>query len=417
MPPEEWKTAQDVSATPLRHPFYVDDLGVNRPPGPDKHPYYSQFAASGSSLVPVVRTVHGRSVNAFLVCRYVDVKEVFRRQELFSRAAAAVADHIDVSGTLLGMDGAEHAKVRGTVKDAFTGSAVAALRGMVDRAAAGQLAIMTNKGRRADLVQDFALPFTLHVICDLLGLPSEDRMRFRTWGDAFLATGGLTRAEAARSAMEMGAYVWRQLEQRRGRSTEDVLTRIATAAADQPMDVQIKLAIALVVGGWETTATSIATFVFVLRTRPYRAYQTGWDYLLDHPERLDSAVTELQRLHSTAAGDELPRRVMADVELPSGARLSEGDIVIPSPDAANRDPSIFPRPDEMDFERYPNPHLSFGHGPHYCIGAHLGALELRTAIGLLLRELPQLRLAVPPGEVPWKAGHSLLAPEELPVEW
>ncbi|GLI02848.1 cytochrome P450 [Phytohabitans aurantiacus] len=408
---------QDMSATPLRHPFYVDNLGVNRPPGPDKHPYYSQFAASGSSLVPVVRTVHGRPVDAFLVCRYMDVKEVFRRQEVFSRTAAALADHIDVSGTLLGLDGEKHATVRGTVKDAFTASAVTALRDVVDHAAAGQLAAMTNKGRPADLVQDFALPFTLHVICDMLGLPGEDRMKFRKWGDTFLATGGLTREEAAQSAMEMGAYLWQQLEQRRGQATGDVLTRIATAAADQPMDVQIKLAIALVVGGWETTATSIATFVFVLHTRPYRTYKTGWDYLLDHPEQLGSAVAELQRLYSTAAGDELPRRVMADVELPSGARLSKGDIVIPSPDAANRDPSVFPRPDEMDFERNPNPHLTFGHGPHYCVGAHLGALELRTAIGVLLRELPQLRLAVPASQVPWKAGHSLLGPEELPVEW
>jgi cytochrome P450 len=407
----------DVSAVRVPHPFYVDSVGVNRPPGPDKHPNYSRFAASGVSLVPVVRTVHGAPVDAHLVCRYADVREVFRRQEVFSRTAAAAADHIDVSGTLLGMDGDEHARVRGTVKDAFTTSAVSALRDIVDRAAAGQLATMTHQRSSADLVQDFALPFTLHVICDLLGLPGEDRMRFRTWGDTFLATGGLTPEEAARSAMEMGGYLWQQLEQRRGGKGDDLLTRISTAAADEPMDVQIKLAIALVVGGWETTAASIATFVFVLRTRPYRTYRTGWDYLLDHPERLDSAVAELHRLYSTAAGDELPRRVMADVELPSGARLSKGDIVIPSPDTANRDPSVFPQPDEMDFDRHPNPHLSFGHGPHYCVGAHLGALEVRTAIGRLLRELPQLRLAVPASQVPWKAGHSLLGPEELPVDW
>lgn len=71
----------------------------------------------------------------------------------------------------------------------------------------------------------------------------------------------------------------------------------------------------------------------------------------------------------------------------------------------------------MDFDRDPNAHLSYGYGAHYCIGAHLGALEIRTAIALLLRELPGLRLPVPAGEVRWKAGHSIPGPEELPVEW
>ncbi|GLH98830.1 cytochrome P450 [Phytohabitans aurantiacus] len=409
--------AQDMPATRIRHPFYVDADGINRPPGPDKHPFYTQFATSGSSLVPVIRMVQGAPVNAFLVCRYSDVKEVFRRQEIFSRAEAAAADPIDVSGTLLGMDGDEHAQVRGTIKDAFTRPAIHALRGIVERTAAGQLATMTNDRRHAELVQDFALPFTLHVISDLLGLPSQDRMRFRAWGDAFLATGGLTQQEAAQSSMEMGAYLWQQLEQRRAQATEDLLTRIATAAADQPAHVQIKLAVALVVGGWETTASSIATFVFVLHTRPYLTYASAWDYLLDHPERLDSAIAELQRLYSTSAADEMPRRVMADVELPSGARLSKGDIVIPSLDAAHRDPAVFPRPTEMDFDRTPNPHLGFGHGPHYCIGAHLGKMEVRTAIHQMLRELPDLRLAVPAAQIPWKAGHSLISPERLPIEW
>jgi cytochrome P450 len=386
--------AQDLPAMRIRHPFYVDADGVNRPPGPDKHPYYTQFGSAGTSLVPVVRTIHGKPVNAFLVCRYADVKEVFRRQEIFSRAEAAAADPIDLSGTLLGMDGDEHAQVRGTIKDAFTKPAIQALRGIVEHNAASQLADMTNDRRHAELVQDFALPFTLHVISDLLGLPSQDRMRFRTWGDTFLATGGLTPEEAAQSSMEMGAYLWQQLEQRRAEATDDLLTRIATAAADQPAHVQIKLAIALIVGGWETTASSIATFVFVLHTRPYLTYANAWDYLLDHPERLDSAVAELHRLYSTSAADEMPRRVMTDVELPSGARLSKGDIVVPSLDAAHRDPAVFPSPDEMDFDRNPT-HLGFGHGPHYCIGAHLGKLEIRTAIELMLRELPELRLAVP----------------------
>ncbi|MEV4808999.1 cytochrome P450 [Micromonospora avicenniae] len=401
----------------LLHPFYADADGVTRPPGPDKHPDYARFAATGSGVVPVVRQVAGELVPALLICRYADVREVLRRQDVFSRAAAVPTDQIDVTGTVLGMDGAEHARVRGTVKEAFTRSEVARRGAAVRASAEAHLAAMTVRERPADLVRDFAVPLALDVICDQLGLPHEDRLQFRRWGDMFLGAGDLSRDDAARSAAEMGGYLWEQLERRRGCPAHDLLSRIAVNAADQPMDVQIKLPISLVVGGWETTASSIATFVYVLQSRPYRDGRTGWEHLLDHPGQVDSAVTELERLHSTANGDDMPRRVMADVRLPSGAQLAEGDLVIPSHDAANRDPRVFPDPERMDFDRDPNPHLSFGYGPHYCIGAHLGALEVRTALALLLTELPRLRLAVPPAEVPWKAGHAILGPAELPVTW
>ncbi|MEU4566262.1 cytochrome P450 [Micromonospora sp. NPDC023956] len=410
-------TSSHESVTRLRHPFHADADGVNRPPGPDKHPYYGRFAAGGSGVVPVVRQVNGESVPALLICRYADVREVLRRQDVFSRAAAGAADPVDVTGTMLGLDGDEHARVRGTVRDVFTRQAVAGLRGRIEAEAVAQLTALLGGGGRADLLRDFAIPFTLHVVCDLLGIPEQDRARFRRWGEMFLADSELTRDEAARSAQAMSGYLWEQIERRRGCPAGDLLTRIAETAVDQPVDVQIKLPISLVVGGWETAASSIATFVHVLCSRPYRGYASGWAYLLDHPERLDPAITELERLHSTANADDMPRRVLADVELPSGARLTAGDVVIPSHDAANRDPRVFPDPERTDFDRDPNPHLSFGYGPHYCIGAHLGALEVRTAIGLLLRELPALRLAVPAEEVRWKAGHAILGPQELPIAW
>ncbi|MEW2356490.1 cytochrome P450 [Spirillospora sp. NPDC029432] len=401
----------------IPHPFYQDAQGVNRPPGPEKHPNYTEFAATGSGVVPIVRTVNGKRIDALLICRYDDVRTVLRRQDVFSREAAAHADDVDVSGTVLGMDGERHARVRGVVRDAFAMAAVDGMRPGLERAAAERLAAMKAGGRRADLMDDFALPFTLDAVCDLLGLPLEDRMRFRSWSDMFLNTADISREEAARSAEEMGAYLWGQIDARRTSPSGDLLSRIAVDGADLPPDIQVKLALALVVGGWETAAGSICRFVHVLCTRPYGDHPTGWEYLLANPGEIDTAVTELERLYSTTAGDDMPRRVMADVELPSGARLREGDIVIPSHDAANRDPRAFGDPGRMDFGRTPNRHMSYGHGAHYCIGAPLGALEIRIAIAALLRELPALRPAVPPGEVRWKAGQSLTSPESLPIEW
>ena len=409
-------TEQDA-ATALRHPFYTDADGVIRLPGPDKHPNYARFAASETGVVPVVRQVNGEPLPALLICRYADVREVLRRQDLFCRAAAAHADQVDVSGTMLALDDPEHGQVRGTIKDAFTKSAIGGMSATVQATAETHLAGLRGRPGAGDLVQDFAIPFTLDVVCDLLGLPAEDRAQFRAWGDSFLGSGDLSREEANRSAAEMGGYLWGQLEARRGCPATDLLTRIANGTADQPMDVQIKLPISLVVGGWETTASAITTMVYLLQTRPYGEYPTGWEYLVAHPEKVDSAVTEMERLFSTSNGDEMPRRVMRDVELPSGAKLREGDIVIPSHDAANRDPEVFADPERMDFDRDPNPHLSFGYGPHYCIGAPLGALEVRTALALLLKELPGLRLAVGADEVRWKDGHTILGPAALPVTW
>lgn len=153
---------------------------------------------------------------------------------------------------------------------AFSKSAVSDLHAMVEKEAVGRLISMISRGRQGDLVADFALPFALHVICDVLGLPYEDRMAFREWGDSFLGTSDVTRDEAARSAREMGDYLFEQIERRRAHATPDLLTQIAINGADLPPDVQVKLAITLVVGGWETTAGSIARFVYVPRVRRLR---------------------------------------------------------------------------------------------------------------------------------------------------
>jgi cytochrome P450 len=268
----------NTSPGPFRHPFYQDGDGVNRPTGPDRHPLYRRFAREGAALVPVLRDVGGRDVPASLVCRYEDVREVLRDQRTFSRSAAGDVDDVDVSGTMLGMDGPEHDAVRGIVKKAFLPAATAALAGMVETRAAALLAIMTGGGRNADLVTDFALPFALHTIADMLGLPDDEkeRLQFRQWGDAFLGTADA--GQAAESAMQMAGYLGHQLHRRRSDPADDLLTRIAGDGAGQPPEIQVRLAISLIVGGWETTASSIARYVYVLRTKRYGDHPTGWDY-------------------------------------------------------------------------------------------------------------------------------------------
>lgn len=404
---------EEAATAPIPHPLDQDADGVNRP-GLHKNPMYHTIRETGTGVADVARP---DGTTARLVTRYHDVEQVLRNQEAFSRTAAADADDVDLEGTLLGLDLDEHASVRNAVKDWFTPRAVERLRVKAEERSAAQLAEMLGRGEPADLVSDFALPFSLHLVCDMLGLPQEGRLRFREWGDAFLGTTEQTRDGAADALISMVVYMSQLVEERSNEPGDDLLSQVAVGAAHLSEDRQIKLPITLVLGGWETVASSIGTQVHVLLTHPYDGYETAYAYLTDHPDAVQGAVTELERLFSVTAADEMPRRVVQDVTLPSGARLHKGDLVIPSHDAANCDPRVFSDPHRMDFARTPNRHLSFGYGVHHCIGRHLGHMEVVMAIALLTRELPTLRLAVPSDDITRKPGHAVLGPAALPVAW
>ncbi|GGQ05584.1 cytochrome P450 [Streptosporangium pseudovulgare] len=404
-------TASENAACP-RHPLDQDAAGVNRP-GLYPNEMYHRIRETGTGVAEVIRpTGTGK-----LVTRYDDVKEVLRNQAVFSREAALDADDVGLEDTILGLDGERHAAVRNVVKALFTPRAVERHRSDIEMRAATRLKEMTGKGEPADLIEDFALPLALDTICDLLGLPPQDRARFRQWGEAFLAHTVVAGEEAQASSAAMAGYLAGLIEQRRQRPEPDLLGRIAVAGADLPAARQIMLPIALVLGGWETTASSIGTFVQVLLTHPYEGYETAYAYLIDRPEMIPAAVTELTRMFSTTGADAMPRRVTRRVTLPSGAELQPGEIVIPSVDAGSYDPRVFPDPHRMIFDRPYNHHLSFGHGPHHCLGRHLGHLEIIVALGLLTRELPRLRLAVPSEDIPRRTGHAIKGVATLPVTW
>jgi cytochrome P450 len=405
--PEEAVTA------PIPHPLDQDADGVNRP-GLRKNPAYHELRETGTGVADVRRP---DGTTAKLITRYHDVEQVLRNHAVFSREAAADADDVDLEGTLLGLDPDEHTSVRGSVRDWFTPRAVERLRDTAVERAAAQLKVMVERGEPADLVTEFSLPFSLNLVCDMLGLPQDGRLRFREWGDAFLGTTEQTRIGADEALISMVAYMSELVEERRHAPGDDLLSQVAVGGAHLSPDRQIKLPITLVLGGWETVASSVGIQVHALLTHPYGGYETAYSYLTDHPEAVPGAVTELERMFSVTAADAMPRRVVQDVTLPSGARLRKGDLVIPSSDAANYDPRVFDDPHRMDFARDPNRHLSFGYGVHHCIGRHLGHLEVVTAMALLTRELPALRLAVPSEEIVYKPGHAVLGPKALPVAW
>ncbi|MFC7614448.1 cytochrome P450 [Actinokineospora soli] len=162
----------------------------------------------------------------------------------------------------------------------------------------------------------------------------------------------------------------------------------------------------MLVAGYETTSNALATVVHYLLRRPE---------LLDRP--IDAVIAEILRFVCGNATGGVPHVATVDVELSHGQVVRAGEVVIPIPDAANRDPDVFADPDTLDFDRADNPHVAFGYGAHHCVGAELARVELRIGVTALLGAFPDLRVAVDDTDLRWRTDMYIRGLWELPVAW
>ncbi|MFF3223760.1 cytochrome P450 [Nocardia suismassiliense] len=369
---------------------------------------------------PVSRVQLPYGVEGWLVTRYADAKLVLADPR-FSRAATV--DREDIPRTtpqpsrqnsLLSMDPPEHSRLRKLVAKAFTSRRVEQLRPRAQEIVNERLAAIESAGPVADLVRSLALPLPVTVICEMLGVPTEDQHRFRDFSDTVLSTTAHTPAQidAARTALE--GYLAELVAQRRARPTDDLLGALVAARDNEDRlteDELVNLGIGLLIAGHETTANQIANFTYVLLSEPQH-----WELLCARPELVPAAVEELLRYVQLGSGGSFARVATEDIPL-GGVTVRAGEAVIVNTQAANRDEAIFDNSEQLDLTRIHNPHMAFGHGVHHCLGAQLARLELQVAIGSLLHRFPTLRLAVPFEEVPWKTGLLVRGPTALPVTW
>ncbi|SDQ75832.1 cytochrome P450 [Actinopolyspora saharensis] len=393
--------------TPRTYPFSAPDrLRLD--------PFYAELRKQ--EPVSRVRLPYGET--AWLATRYSDVRTVFADPR-FSRAEAAERDEPRARPTqqrtgILTMDPPEHTRLRKLVAKAFTARRVEQLRPRAQRIADDLVGRMRRKGAPLDLVEEFALPLPITVICELLGVPYEDRDDFRVWSDAFLSTSKLSEQQIEDYVAQMRAYMAGLVEQRRARPEDDLLSGLIQARDEQDKLSEtelLDLAVGLLVAGHETTATQIPNFVYVLLTHPAEL-----EWLRNHPERVPEAVEELMRFVPLGVNAAFPRYALEDVEL-GGVLVRAGEPVLASLASANRDEEVFERPEELNLARESNAHIGFGHGPHHCLGAQLARMELQVALGTLLGELPDLRLGVAEQDVSWKSGMLVRGPQRLPVAW
>jgi cytochrome P450 len=269
-----------------------------------------------------------------------------------------------------------------------------------------------------DLVESFTVPFALRAITELLGVPAADEPRLRPLVDAMMSTTRFSREHVTAAHKEAAGYfdelvATKQAEITAGHPRSDLLTELLTATSERRLSER-EIAVfgaGLLMAGYETTSNQLAMCALMVFGDPDRA-----DRLRLDPAGIEPAVEEMLRWTSLVATGGAPHVATEDVRL-GDTVVRAGQVVVPLTDAANRDATVFAEPDRFRPERADNPHVAFGHGRHYCLGAELARVELRVGLRALLDRFHDLSIAVPVTEIPWRSGMFIRGPASLPASW
>ncbi|MFB4274888.1 MULTISPECIES: cytochrome P450 [unclassified Nonomuraea] len=311
-------------------------------------------------------------------------------------------------GFFLRMDAPEHTRFRKLLTGQFTVRRMKMLEPRIEEIANACLDAMEAAGGPVDLVEAFALPIPSLVICELLGVPYEDRARFQE--DSRILVNLETKADDALDAMgRIWAYLAGLIERKREEPADDLLSGLVESGELDDQDLT-GVAMLLLIAGHETTANMLGLGTYALLTNPDQLAA-----MRDDPSVVDNGVEELLRYLTIIHLGPL-RTAVEDVEI-EGTTIKAGETVTIHLPAANRDESRFADGERLDVARPVTGHLTFGHGIHQCLGQQLARAEMRIAYPALLRRLPGLRLAVTPEEVPMRSDMSIYGVHRLPVTW
>lgn len=383
------------------------------------YPAYAELRDRG-------RIHYNEATNQWIVPHHADVDALLRDRR-FGRTYLHFASHAEmgrpedhteaaafwklIRDGILDMEPPDHTRVRRLVAKAFSPKMVQSLRARI-QAMTDRLADRLAEEREADLIATVAEPLPVNVIAELLGIPEEDRHHLRPWSADICRMYELDPTDddarvASRAAIEFSSYLRDLIRERRASPTPDLIGELVQAV-DQ--------------GDRLTEDEMIGTCVLVLNAgheATVNVTGNGWWALFRNPDELErlrqdpswvkTAIEELMRFDTPLQMFE--RWVLEDVEL-FGSKVPKGQELALLFGSANRDPAVFDRPDELDVGRHPNPHMSFGAGIHFCIGAPLARVELEASFGTILRRFPRMVLVEEPE---WKPGYIIRGLKELRV--
>ncbi|MFN8601588.1 MAG: cytochrome P450 [Candidatus Binatia bacterium] len=367
---------------------------------------------------------YSRALRGFILSRHEDITRVLADPRMIcDRRQAKMAQDFAIFDSmrpdfaqavvrsLLMLDAPDHTRVRRLVSRAFTPRVVERLADGIAARVSSLLDAMERKPD-PDVIRDLADPLPLAVIADLLGIPEEDRGHLKAWSNDFVGLLDPIQSEAPPEQMErafdeLRAVMHRVFAARRESPRDDLVSGLVQAGdGDVLSEAELdSLCVLLLVAGNETTTNLIGNGTLALLHHPAQRH-----LLREGPEAVRRAIEELLRYDSPIQATD--RVASEDVDI-GGRRVRKGQIVGLLIGAANRDPAVFTRPDELDLTREDNPHLAFGHGVHFCLGAQLARLEGRHALTALFERWPDLAARGTAG--PWKRSLVLRGLASLPV--
>jgi len=395
--------------------------------GPDYFQDPLGFFARIREQGPVVPVTMPEGGQYWLITRYADVRAALADPRLHKDYVRKLTGPdwepdpltLFLNVHMLAADPPDHTRLRKLVAKAFTARRIAGLRPRIEALTASLLEAMAARaasdstlenGGEVDLIEAFAFPLPVTVICELLGVPAGDQESFKSWSGAILSSVS-TQEEALEAGTAMYHYFTELIAAKRAAPADDLISALVDARdTDDPLDERELMAMLflLLVAGHETTANLIATGTLGLLAHPAELARLRSD-----PSLLPDAVEELLR-YSNPLNHATERFTLEPVEI-GGVTIPPREWVLCVTSSANRDPGRFPDPDRLDVGRDASGHVAFGHGIHHCLGAPLARLEGEIAFRALLARFPELSLAVDPAELRWRPSSLIHGLERLPV--
>jgi cytochrome P450 len=404
-------------------------------PGPVFDPFDPTWSSDPFPLYADLRErapIHRNDLGFWVVSRHADCLAVLRDRRASSDSLNVAVERMPegfrtpvaaddpVAQAMLEMrpflfrDPPDHTRLRGLVAKAFTPKVVESLRVRTQQVVDELLDVAVEEDR-VDLLEAFAYPLPVRVICDLLGVPLEDQDRFKGWSNAlargldpdFLLTAEVIEERSA-AVLQFSQYFFDLLADRRRAPGEDLLSRLVTVEDGGTVLSEAELlstCILLLVAGHETTVNLISGGTLALLRHPDQLERFRTD-----PGVTRSAVEEMLRYVSPV---QLTGRALTEPCEFGGVKFAAGDFAMLLLASGNHDPEQFDDPERFDVTRTPNNHLGFGFGIHHCLGAPLARMETQVALTSLVRRAPGLALAV--DDVAYKSNVVLRGMESLPV--
>jgi len=361
--------------------------------------------------VKMLNDVH----NTWMAFTYKAAEAVLKDKRFIKDMRTAFPDEMTdenlppMARSMLFVDPPDHHRLRSLVQSGFTPKRIEKLRRRIREIAREQATLMRSK-ETVDFIKAYAFPIPIRVICELIGIPSEDQLDFQRWSNALVDVNDDSHYDEAN--MEFMSYLEKLIEQKRASPEEDLISyliQVEEGGDGLTISELYGVIMLLIVAGHETTVNLIANGLLALLTHPEQLTLLKAD-----PSLVAQAIEELLRFNGPVefSTDRWAKESFTFM----GQQVEKGDHVIVSLASADHDPEVFANPGTLDITREKSSHLAFGKGIHYCLGAPLARLEGEIAIQVLLQEYPNLTLAAELSELEWRQSLIIRGLKQLPVK-